>query len=357
MPWAPDSPDTIAARLAAGWEEEFADVTPDGVDASSAVAPWSALARAPGDVLYGVELGFAAEVQDFWLDTCDESLVAEQAARLGLYQAPAQAHSGFANPPAGSTPGTIIPINATLGGGLYRVTAPVTIDGTGTESVPITAVTAGAAGEVEDGAVLNFDSPIGGLAAQQLTVDADGITGGSKQETLEELRQRAIAWRRRRPMGGGPGDYATWATNVYPRAIVKELPLWGGLGRVGVAVAFPGHTATPTEVSRIQAAIEARMPIDVAALAVLAATVTPLTLTLAIDPDTTAVREAVTASYAAFLAGEPGIGGTVDISRLNEAISSAAGEYRHRLTSPSVDVVAGATELFIPGVITWAAWP
>jgi len=357
MPWTPDAPNVIAARLATGWEGEFADASPDGVDASSAVAPWSALARTPAEALYGTEMGFAAEVQDFWIDTCDESLVPEQAGRLGLYQAPAQRHSGFANPPAGSTPGTVIAIGATLAGGLYRVTASVEVDGSGTESVPIEAVAVGAPGALDPDAVLEFDSPIGGLAAQQLTVDEEGISGGSPQETLEQLRQRAIAWRRRRPQGGGPGDYVTWATNVYSQAIVKELPLWGGLGRVGVAVAFPGRAATTTEINRIRSAIEAQMPIDVMALAVLAATVTPLDLELALDPDTTAVRAAVSSSFTAFLAAEPGIGGIVDLSRLGEAISSAAGEYRHRLLSPPADVVAGATELLIPGTIDWAAWP
>lgn len=357
MPWTPDAPDVIAARLATGWEGEFADAAPGGVDASSAVAPWSALARTPAEALYGTQMGFAAEVQDFWIDTCDESLVPAQAARLGLYQAPAQRNSGSANPPAGSTPGTLIAIGATLAGGLYRVTVSIEVDGSGAESVPIEAVDFGAAGALDPGTILEFDSPIGGLAAQQLTVDGEGVSGGSPQETLEQLRQRAIAWRRRRPQGGGPSDYATWATNVYSQAIVKELPLWGGLGRVGVAVAFPGRVATTTEINRIRDAIEAQMPIDVMALTVLAATVTPLDLQLAIDPDTTAVRAAVTASYAAFLAAEPGIGGEVDLSRLGEAISSAAGEYRHRLLSPTTDPVAGATELFIPGTIDWAAWP
>ncbi len=356
MPWTPDAPEVIAARLAAGWEAAFAAEVPEGVDASSAIAPWSALARSPAQSLYGTQLGFAAEVDDFWLDTCVAALVPEQAARLGLYQAAAQASGGNANPPAGSTVGTIIPVNATLAGGLFRVTTAVTITGTGTEVVPIVAVTAGVAGDRDAGTVLAFDSPIGGLAAQQLTVDADGITGGSERETLEELRQRAIAWRRRRPKGGGPGDYAGWAQAIYPKAIIKELPLWGGLGRVGVAVAFPGRIATVTERGRIQAELVARAPLDVLSITTIGATVTALPLTIALDPDTTAVRAAVTSSCATFLAAEPGIGGTVDHGRLREAISSASGEYRHRLISPTADVVAGTTQMFIPGAITWAAW-
>jgi uncharacterized phage protein gp47/JayE len=356
MPWTPDSPDDIAARLAAGWEAEFADAVPEGVDASSAIAPWAALARAPALALYTTQLGFAAEVADFFPDTCAVDVVPKHAADAGLYQAAPQAAGGFAAPPAGSTVGTVIPIGVTLGGGAYRVTSAVTVDGTGTESVPVAAVVAGAAGNLAAGTVLALDSPIAGLAAQRLTVDVDGLTGGSDQETLEQLRARVIAWRRRRGHGGGPGDYTAWAQNVYPLAIIKELPLWSGLGSVGLAVAFPGRAATSTEMSRIQAAVLAARPVTVSALTVLAATITPLALTIALDPDTTAVRAAVTAAYAAFLAAEPGIGGTVDYSRLRAALSSASGEYRHRLTTPVADVVAGTTEMFIPGSTTWASW-
>lgn len=362
MGYTPDTPDQIAARLAAAGEAEFAAVQPDGVDASSANAPLAALYRAPAQALYLAGLALAAEVQDFWLDTCDVGLVPEQAARLGLSQAPAQRSGGFANPAAGAVPGTIIPANATLGGGLYRVTVATTLDGSGAEDVPLEAVAAGIAGDLPAATVLALDSPIAGLAAQSLTVDANALTGGSAQETLEQLRARAIVWRRRRPKGGGPGDYIAWTQAIYPNAIVKELPLWAGLGRVGVAVAFvaadgSARVATGTEQTRIGQALVAQAPLDAAAITVLAATLTPLPLTIKLLPDTTAVRAAIANAFALFLAAEPGIGGTVELSRLDEALSSAAGEYAHRRTTPAAAVVAGATELLVPGTITYEAWP
>ncbi|MDO9501381.1 baseplate J/gp47 family protein [Falsiroseomonas sp.] len=361
MGFTPDTPAQIASRLAAAGEAEFAAIPPDGVDASSANAPLAVLYRAPAQALYLAGLALAAEVQDFWLDTCDVTLVPEQAARLGLSQAPAQRAGGFGAPAPGATPGTIIPAEATLGGGLYRVTAATTLDGTGVEAVPLEAVSAGVAGDLAAGTLLALDSPIAGLAAQSLTVDANGLTGGSAQETLEQLRARAITWRRRRPKGGGPGDYIAWTQAVYPNAIVKELPLWGGLGRVGVAVAFVGadggaRVATTTEQSRILDALVAQAPLDAEAITVLAATLTPLDLTIAVTPDTTAVRAAVSNAFALFLRAEPGIGGTVELSRLDEALSSAAGEFANRRTAPATPVVAGETVLLVPGTITFEAW-
>jgi uncharacterized phage protein gp47/JayE len=345
----------IAARMAAAAAADFAGVAPDEVDASSANAPLAVVYGAPAQALYAQRLAIAAQVDDFFVDLCRVDLVPTHAARWGLAQAPAQAAGGFANPPAGSTGGPI-PADATLGGGLYRVATSGAIDGTGTESIAIVAVTPGVAGNLTAGTVLELDSPVAGLAAQQLTVDADGLTGGSPQETLEQLRARTVATLRRRGKGGGPGDYVTWVQNLYPQAIVRELPLWTGLGTAGVAVAFAGRTASGTEVSRIQATLAAAAPVTVVTITVVAATITAVPLTLALSPDNTATRAAVTSAFAAFMAAEPGIAGLLELSRLDAALSSAAGEYAHRRSLPAANIQAGATELLVPGAITWSSW-
>ena len=229
-------------------------------------------------------------------------------------------------------------------------------NGAGTESIAIVATVAGVAGNLAAGTVLALDSPIAGLAAQQLTVDADGLTGGSEQETLEQLRSRTVATIRRRSKGGGPGDYITWVQNLYPAAIVRELPLWTGLGTCGVAVAFPGRTASSTEVARIRAALLVAAPVTVTAIAVVAATITAVPLGLSLSPDNTSTRAAISSAFAAFMAAEPGIAGLLEMSRLDAALSSAAGEYAHRRTAPAANIQAGATELLVPGAITYAAW-
>ena len=356
MPYVPDTPDQIAARLASTWEADFSDAVPDGVDASSAIAPWSVLARAPAEALYGQRLAIAAQVDDFFVDACRVELVPAHAARWGLSQAAAQYAAGFAAAPSGSTSGTSIPAGATLGGGLYQVAVTGAANGAGTESIAIVAAGAGVAGNLASGTVLALDSPIAGLAAQHLTVDADGLTGGSEQETLEQLRGRTVATIRRRSKGGGPGDYITWVQNLYPLAIVRELPLWTGLGTCGVAVAFAGRTASGTEVSRIQAALAAAAPVTVTTITVVAATITTVALGLSVSPDNTSTRAAISSAFAAFLAAEPGIAGLLEMSRLDAALSSAAGEYAHRRTTPAANIPAGATELLVPGAITYAAW-
>jgi len=356
MPYDPQSPDQIAARMAAAAEADFAGIAADGVDASSANAPLAVVYGPPALALYGQRLTISAQVDDFFVDKCRVELVPAHAARWGLSQAAAQYAGGFASAPSGSASGTPIPAGTTLGSGLYQVAVTGAANGAGTESIAIVATIAGVAANLAPGTVLALDSPIAGLAAQQLTIDADGLTGGSEQETQEQLRGRTVATIRRRSKGGGPGDYITWVQNLYPAAIVRELPLWTGLGTCGVAVAFPGRTASSTEVTRIQAALAAAAPVTVSAITVVAATITPVALGLSVSPDNTSTRAAISSAFAAFLAAEPGIAGLLEMSRLDAALSSAAGEYAHRRTAPAGNIQAGAAELLVPGTITYAAW-
>jgi uncharacterized phage protein gp47/JayE len=131
-----------------------------------------------------------------------------------------------------------------------------------------------------------------------------------------------------------------------------------GLGSVGVVVATGSALAptapTPAELARVQEVLDANRPVTALALAV-PATIAPLALTIRLEPDTAAVRGAVTEGLRLFLAGEPGIGGVIRRSRLSEAISSASGEFAHRLDLPAADVALAPTALATLGAITWAA--
>lgn len=358
MPYAPPTPQEISDRLSAGFESAFRDVTPEGVDATSANAPFGVLADVLAQGLYGNHLHLGTLARDFFVDTCDASLVPRHAARWGLSQIPAEPAAGTVQ--FAGADGTALPAGIILtapSGALYTTQASVTIAG-GTASVPVEAEEPGAAGNQPAGTVLQLVSPVAGLSAQSATVDAQGLSGGFDTETLEALRSRTIARIRRRSRGGGPGDYEDWVRNIDPNVgWVAEKPLWVGLGSVGVVVAMrPGRAPTEVELDRIEAGLAAVRPIAVRQLVVLPAVIRPVDLVLRVTPDTTAVRAAVAEAFALFLAAEPGIGGTIDWMRLNAALSSAAGQYSHRMPSPAADIVLGATELAVPGTIAWEPW-
>ena len=74
-----------------------------------------------------------------------------------------------------------------------------------------------------------------------------------------------------------------------------------------------------------------------------------------LSPDTPAIRAAVQAELADFFARESEPGGTLWLSRINEAISLAEGEFRHVLELPSVDVEASPGVLSVFGDVSFAA--
>ncbi|ENK4567780.1 baseplate J/gp47 family protein, partial [Yersinia enterocolitica] len=74
---------------------------------------------------------------------------------------------------------------------------------------------------------------------------------------------------------------------------------------------------------------------------------------ICLTPDTPEVRYAVIAELRALFLRDGMPGGTLDHSRISEAISIATGEYKHVLVSPTDDIPLAATELPIVGELTW----
>jgi uncharacterized phage protein gp47/JayE len=125
-----------------------------------------------------------------------------------------------------------------------------------------------------------------------------------------------------------------------------------------VFVTFVMDDKTPSiepdagEIQDVQDYLDARRPVG-AEVVVDAPTLTAVAFTLAITPDTSAVRAAAEAELADLLRrdGEPG--GTIYHSRVHEALAAAEGETDHTITVPAGDVVMPAGELPILGTVTW----
>ena len=97
-----------------------------------------------------------------------------------------------------------------------------------------------------------------------------------------------------------------------------------------------------------------RRPVT-AAVDVFAPTPVALNLSITLLPDTAAIRASVEAELKDLLARDAVPGGTLLISRIREAISIAAGEADHVLTSPTANIDHDAGELAVLGTITWGA--
>ena len=318
-----------------------------------------ALARSLAGAIHEL-YGFLDWIADQrFVDSADREELLAQAAEYGIQPIPAVRATGSIE--ITGQDGTAIPEGTFWRSGAqvdYRSTAEAAIPAAGSVSVAVEAVEAGAAGNAVVGTLVSLVSPIAGVVSQA-SVDT-AIAGGANEESTDSLRERLKERKQRPPRGGAAGDYVTWAKEAHVDVTrVWERPLAGGLGTVTVYIMTDDATANgiPTQavVDAVQAYIDARRP---ATAAVTVAAPTAVALDIAIndlDPMTQAVQDAVEDELADLVRRESAPGGTILISHIREAISTAAGEMDHELTTPNADVTVQADEISVLGSVTYTS--
>lgn len=313
------------------------------------------LARTMGGTAYGL-YGYLNWIVDQILpDKADEETL-ERIAALRLNQPRNAAQPAEGGVTFNAVAGAVLDVDVVLQSGdgrMYRVTTGVTTVA-GINTTTIKAVDAGALGNAEPGLALTLVQPVPGVI-NAFTVIAPGLSGGIAKESVESLRARVIRSYRVIPHGGSVDDYETWALEVpgVTRAWCRGNYL--GPGTVGLFVMRdndPSPVPTPIQLQEIKEYIEPLRPVT-AELYVLAPTEKPVFYSIHPVPDTSAVRAAITASLKDLHEREAGLGETLLISHIREAISGAAGETDHSLTVPSANVAAATKELLTFGGITW----
>lgn len=327
------------------------DVASDSLRKSDA----QVLGRAIAGTAFGL-YGYLGWIADQILpDTADEETLQRDATlRLETPRIAAKAATGSATFTAAA--GAVLDANLVLqaaDGRQYRTTASVTTKA-GTNTAALAAVDGGALGNATAGLQLTLVQPVIGVG-DTFTVVAPGLTGGADQESIEALRARVERSYQIIPHGGDADDYVTWAREVagVTRAWVRRNYM--GPGTVGVFFVRDGESPIvpdANEIAAVKAYIEERRPVT-AEVFVLAPTLKPINYTIKVTPDTSAVRAAVTAELADLHTRDVGLGDTLLISHIREAISSAAGETDNVVVNPAANVTAQANELLTLGAITW----
>ncbi|BAQ79165.1 baseplate J/gp47 family protein [Pseudomonas sp. St29] len=288
-------------------------------------------------------------------DKADESTLERIAAlRLNQPRKAAQAARGSVSFTAAA--GAVLDVDTLLqssDGRSYKVTAARTTSA-GLNSTTIQAVDAGALGNAGAGLELTAVQPVQGIG-NAFTVLAPGLSGGVAEESLESLRSRVIRSYRIIPHGGSADDYETWALECpgITRAWCRRNYL--GPGTVGLFVMRdddPQPIPNAEQLAQVQAYIEPLRPVT-AEVHVLAPVMLPVTYTLRLTPDTSAVRAAVEDQLRDLHSREAGLGQTLLLSHIREAISSATGEQDHRLLAPLADVPAANNQLLVFGGCQW----
>ncbi len=323
-----------------------------GVDESLRRADKEAYARVIGGEVHGL-YGFMDYIsRQIIPDSADTDHLERWAGVWGVPRLQAAAATGVVT--FTTTDGAFIPqgtVIKSVDSVDYETAADVTAVGL-TADANIVAVTSGAAGNRTAGQSLTLISPISGVQAIAI---AGELSGGADIEDDDSLRARLLTRIQQPPHGGSASDYEVWALEVPGVTRAWVFPAEMGLGTVTVRFARDDD-ASPIpdagEVTAVQDYVNARRPVT-AQVYVVAPVLHSVDLTIDITPDTTPIRDAITAELEDFFRREGAPGSTIYLSRIREAISSAQGEFNHDLTVPAADIVLGATELAQLGTITW----
>ena len=327
-----------------------------GADARLRRSNLNVLARVHAAAVHGLygHLDFLA--RQLMIDTAEIEYLDRWSAIWGVPRKAAAAAKG--NVTFTGTNGTNVPAATQL---LRSDGAAFTTDGAGviaagTLTLAVTASLAGAAGNTDMNALLNLAAPIAGINGSA-TVAAGGLSQGADTESDDSLRARLIARIATPPQGGDKDDYIAWAKEVAGVTRAWVYPLLTGAGTVTVYFVRDDDAGTiipdAGEIAALQAYIDARRPVT-ATVTVLAPVADPLAFTFTmLDPNTQAVKDAITAELADLLRREAQPGGTILLSHIREAISLAAGENNFTLTVPAADVVSAAGHMSTMGAIAF----
>lgn len=226
-------------------------------------------------------------------------------------------------------------------------------------SVSATASLGGLAGDTAAASTLNLVNPIPGIEGA-VTVAVGGLSDGTDQESDADLRDRLLARIRQPPHGGAAFDYENWALEVPGVTRAWCFPLNRGTGTIDLYFVCDDQVGSiipdAAKVAEVQTHIDALRPVTADFLA-LAPTAIPVNFTIQTNPATQVVTDAVQAELEDLLRREAqpedGAGsGTILLSHIREAISIAAGETDHTLTSPAADVTFAAGQIATMGAIT-----
>lgn len=266
------------------------------------------------------------------------------------------------------TGAAVIPAGTTFkrsDGEIYSLDNEVNALSAGNISASVTAENYGSATNTDNGEIISLESPLANLDTDSI-ITATNVEG-EDSETDESLRLRVVARIQAPPSGGTASDYINEMLAI--AGVTRAWVLPGGLGEGTVLCYFTQDNdldiiPDTAEIAVVQLAIDEFKPVTAEAT-VVAPVAKTLDLDIAISPNTQAVRDAVTGEIQDLIFRDSqvagtyeGVGSTFDgiilLSKIDEAISIAAGEDDHNILSPTVDVTPALGELVILGTINFS---
>ena len=319
-----------------------------GPAASLRRSPERALSRSVGGVSHSLHghIDWASR-QVIPSSTTDETQLAEWAAMFGITRK--QPTQGTGDADGTGTNGAVVPAGTVLqydDGTRFTVDTEATVAG-GVLTISVTSEDYSSDANADLGATLRLVTPISGVNSA-FTLAAD-ITDGTDLEDIETFRDRLLDRMQTPTRGGSEADYIAWAratpgVSVGNAYVLKD---YYGDGTIGVCFTIDdpddpiprgGDETTVTDY------VTALAPAVLRQFGAFGPTAAPVTYNIQIAPyPSTAVQNAIKASIRDLHRREAIPGGTLLLSHINEAISTATGETDHVLVAPVADVVASTS--------------
>lgn len=334
------------------------------------------LIRVLGQMEAGVAHGLYGSID--WLannllpNTQDESILGIWAA---VYRVPRLDPTTASGPVIFTgTDGATVPAGTVLQSGTgvqYTLQADAVV-AAGIAQGAVDAQITGTDGNQVEGALLSLLAPIANINSE-VTVGTGGLVGGAALESVSAWSDRMLQRIQKPPVGGARHDYERWAREAHPSVTHAWINAHEG-GRRGVVVvriatygdaAGDLPAANSPLLNTVYQYIDERRPVA-GGLDVFAPVPQPVNMTLAIKPDTVAVRAAAETALeelfrrearpGAYQAGQGQLLGTIPLTHVGEALSLVTDEEDHQIQA--IDSLAPATagHMLVLGDITWGAW-
>ncbi len=312
-------------------------------------------------------IGFSSE--QLFISTADENNLEKHGDEYGVNLIASVEATGIGA--TTGTTGTVIPIGTqlqTTDGVKYTTDAEVIIVA-GTANLDLTAMEGGDDGNQDVGAILTFVSPIVNVSSQ-VTIDADGLTGGVDEETTEAWRERILLRKQFPPYGGSEPDFNQWMREYAGVTRTWVFPSYNGIGTIGCTFVMDNSTPyIPTTVTLALVRAYIIEHEDPATGRTVGAPVTsepglymiPLTeqavnFSVEIYPNTTDVQNAVDAELADLILREGGPGETIYLSDIFTALANVIELERYTLVAPVADTAVLSTKIHALGTITYSSF-
>lgn len=293
-------------------------------------------AGANGSAIEGLYQHQSWIAKQIFPDSADSDILALHARVRGLSKKQAKAASGTVQlsgaPGSTASAGLIV---ALQNGAQYQTTADATIGAGDTVTVAATAVVAGSAGNVAEGAALTVQLPPAGLASAASIVS---MVGGTDEETDEQLLARLLDVIRNPAAGGNVYDFRRWAMSVSGVTSAYVYPLRRGLGTVDIVITASGGLPSSDTIAATQAYIDSVRPVTAKNALVLAPTIVPIDHSvnikgLTVSVATPLVQSELQAYFASLAPGDVYIR-----SRAEAIISDISGITDRQILAPAANV-------------------